>query len=227
MLGMKCLLRKLIFSLPLLPIAFMGCKNTKKAEEKPVEAVIIATQPSEIDFIASGKNWNLEIDFVKKATLLYKNDTSEIETINYQFNNGTTVNTDIHLTIINDGCSDESFYSVEIIKEGKKLTGCGYFTNKAYELIGKWSPDNADNQVIDFMSLVKIKGNDGCNRFFGHYSSSGSQIDFQAISRTRKACPSDIKYLDQVTDGFVEYEVKTDTLWLKSETTKAVLVRVK
>ncbi|WP_258103936.1 META domain-containing protein [Marinoscillum sp. MHG1-6] len=204
-----------------------GCKNTKKQE--PVSNTPIL-QPesttSNIDFVASGKNWSLTIDFDNESTLIFKEDTSVFQTSNFQFNNGKTINLDMGLAIENKGCDVEDFYSVTILKGGKTLKGCGHFTNPAYELLGQWSPESKADGVIDFMSTVKIKGFDGCNQFFGHYQASGDLIDFQAISRTKKACPTSEKpNLESLTSDFIAYKIRSDSLWLSNEKSELLLLR--
>ena len=53
----------------------------------------------------------------------------------------------------------------------------------------EWAPaENKFDQFVAFKSQGEIRGNSGCNQFFGSYELSGDDITLGPLASTKKAC---------------------------------------
>ncbi|MCF1420647.1 META domain-containing protein [Mangrovimonas futianensis] len=73
-----------------------------------------------------------------------------------------------------------------------------------------------------------VSGFAGCNRFTGNYKTSDKKLNFGPLATTKKLCPGEgmkvedhfLKLLDQVKN----YEFKNNTLYLKDEDNKTLII---
>jgi heat shock protein HslJ len=89
-----------------------------------------------------------------------------------------------------------------------------------------------NNPVITFMALDKsVKGNTGCNEFFGNYALDLYALSFADIASTEMACDEPIMshenmFLLALRDTG-SYDIKENVLTLYSKNDRSVLLRAK
>ncbi len=237
-------MRNLLFGL--LTLTIISCQgqkneaeneNSESFEQVPLSKELQEKQKKGIDFIsAPDQKWSMEADFdgnVKIAT--GKKDTILIDASNFKYENGAANYTKDDISVVVKPKTSGSQYSHEVVvTKGKRTyTSEGNFINKAQELMGEWRIPQADSiksrpVSILFQNEIKLIGFDGCNQFFGHYSSDQEQIYFEAISSTRKMC-MDVPEnpIPNQMGAKVPFTIKQNRLTLlKSDSTIVILHRV-
>lgn len=90
----------------------------------------------------------------------------------------------------------------------------------------EWKLFMLDNVGRDFGSASiqfnvaekKVFGNNGCNRFFGSYTTSGDEISFEGLGSTRMACmdkdanETEHKMMQYLNEGTLRFDVAEQTL---------------
>jgi len=91
---------------------------------------------------------------------------------------------------------------------------------------------NADEQTLSFAALDRsIRGNTGCNTFFGNYTIDLYAITIGELAVTKKACPASVmtqeNNLLSALNNTGSYSLQDDTLTLLSKTDRSVLLTAK
>ena len=60
----------------------------------------------------------------------------------------------------------------------------------------EWAPSKEAEQFLQFQDNGRVSGHGGCNRFFGDYHHSDSELAFGPIGATKKMCPEDIMKIE-------------------------------
>jgi len=92
--------------------------------------------------------------------------------------------------------------------------------------------NNTDEQTLSFAALDRsIRGNTGCNTFFGNYTIDLYAITIGDLAVTKKACSASVMTQEDnllvALNNTGSYSLQDDTLTLLSKTDRSVLLTAK
>jgi len=99
----------------------------------------------------------------------------------------------------------EKYWKLTVIN-GKSVTSDDFFGKEPHMILKK--------------EFNAVKGNDGCNGFFGSYKLNGNAIKFEKMVSTMMACPESFVFenFHRILQQELTFEVNEEQLMLKSQT---------